>query len=397
VLLLATLTACSPREPSSPCPAPEPAPAQDPPRDARRVLLVTLEATRADALGAWGDERGLTPGLDHLAERSLRFSRAYAHAPWTMPSVGTLMTSLLPRDHGVRQWTDDFVPGQVTLATALHDAGWRTEAIVAHVAFDPAETAFEVGFDRFEMSFRSQPDGAGSPVGIETSTHLTDLAVPTLERLQAGAEPFLLWLHYFDPHDTYLPHDDLLDLGDDDPSLYASELAWTDTQLRPVLDLALADPDLVVVVVADHGEEMFDHGDVGHTRTLYEELVHVPLLLRAPGITAGVDDAPVGTIDLAPTLLELVGVPVPVGFAGRSLLPAPVGRDLFSETSRLWHVRAMLRWPWKVVWDLDRDAGELYDVCSDPREQDDRWGDEPDLARALQSSLAETYPEVPPP
>jgi arylsulfatase A-like enzyme len=154
------------------------------------------EPLRADHLGAWGDPRGLTPHLDAFAATAVRFSQAHSAAPWTKPAMGSVMTSLLPKDHGVRQWENQFAPDQVTLATTLQDAGYTTEAIVAHNAFAAAQNGFDLGFDSFVETWRLQPE-PGSPDEIETSTYLTDRALEALTRLEEAEQPFFLWVHYF--------------------------------------------------------------------------------------------------------------------------------------------------------------------------------------------------------
>jgi choline-sulfatase len=363
------------------------------PSPVTRILLVTVDTLRADHLGAWGASRGLSPAIDRLASSSLQFTQAHAHASWTKPSVGTVMTSMLPRDHGVTGWRTEFAPDQETLAKVMLEAGWRTEAYVVHGAFVPEINEFERGFEVFELAWKSQ-DAESSPEGYETSAHLTDLAIPALQRLQEAGEPFLMWVHYLDPHRQYLPHAGAFALGEDDPSLYAGEVGWTDGQLERLLQVAEADPSLVIVFLADHGEELGDHGGWGHAHTLYEELVHVPLTLRAPGLAPRMDATPVGAIDLAPTLLSLAGLPIPAEFVGQPLLPTPEARPIFSETEQYGGVRGSLEWPYKVLWDLAEARGELYDLESDPQEQQDLWLIEPERAQAQLQRLIEQYPEI---
>ena len=369
---------------------PRPLPEADP---VSRILLVSIDTLRADHLGAWGDGRGLTPALDAFAERSLRFSRAHAHAPWTKPSMGSVMTSVLPSDHGVVEWNTAFAPGQVTLASLLHDAGWATEAYVSHSAFVPQSNEFEVGFDAFELSWQSQGEQR-RPEQLETSVHLTDLALSALERLSAGDAPFFLWVHYLDPHRAYLRHDEWMNLGEDDASRYAVEVAWTDRELGRLLTVAEQDPRLAVVVLADHGEEFLDHGGLSHGHTLYEELIHVPLMLRAPGVAPGIEETAVGTLDVAPTLLQLAGLPVPSSFQGRPLLPAPSARPVFSEVERAADKRSVLDWPYKLIWDAGEGRGELYHLQDDPGELRDLMSEQPERAEALKALLAERYPEI---
>jgi choline-sulfatase len=358
-----------------------------------RILLVSIDTLRADHLGAWGGSLGLSPGLDRFVSGSLQFSQAHAHASWTKPSVASVMTSVLPRNHGVRGWNTEFGPDQDTLASLLSEAGWRTEAYVVHGAFVPEANEFERGFEIFDLAWRSQVE-EGHPEDLETSAHLTDLAVSALQRLQAAEEPFFLWVHYLDPHRVYLPHEGALALGEDDSSLYAGEVGWTDAQLDRLLQAAEQDPELLTVFWVDHGEELGDHGAWGHAHTLYEELIHVPLALRVPGLPPRVDPTPVGLIDLAPTLLTLAGQPVPDAFLGESLLPVPSLRPIYAETDQYGAQRASIDWPYKLIWDLEEGRGELFHLEDDPEELQDLSLLEPARADALLQRLRELYPEI---
>jgi choline-sulfatase len=378
------------------CRSPEPAPSGaevSPLPPATRVLLVSIDTLRADHLDAWGGSLGLSPAIDRFVSGSLQFTRAYAQAPWTKPSMTTVMTSLLPRDHAVTSWRSELAPEHQTLAALMQQAGWRTEAYVVQGAFLPRMNEFERGFDVFELAW---PGGGGevSPEELETSAYLTDMALPALQRLQEAGDPFLLWVHYFDPHRRYLPHEAGLALGEDEPSLYAGEVGWTDTQLDRLLEVAVQDPSLVIVLLADHGEELEDHGGWGHAHTLYEELIHVPLALRVPGLPAGADDTPVGLVDVAPTLLSLAGLPQPAALQGQPLLPAPSARPVLSETDEHGGRRGSIEWPWKLVWDLEQRQGELYELEADPGERQDLWLLEPERAQAQLQRLAEAYPEI---
>lgn len=351
----------------------------------RRVLLVSVDTARADRLDGWA----LTPAIGRFSAGSRRWTQARAHAPWTKPSMTTAMSSLLPAEHGVTGWRDALPEDVPTLVTALHDAGFVTEAYVSHTALVPDADNFDVGFDRYELSW----DTALDHEHLETSTRLTDLALEALGRLR-DEDRSLLWVHYADPHDAYLHHDEHLHLGDDEPSVYDEEIAWTDHQLARLLAAAEDDPDLAIVLLTDHGEELGDHGGWGHAHTLYDEVVRVALVVRAPGLAPAACPESVGLVDLAPTVLALTGVAPPEGFRGRSLLaeaePAPVPM----ETRRASDLRGLVRWPHKVIWHVDAGYGELYDLAADPREQDDRWEAEDELADELFAELAAIWPEV---
>lgn len=369
----------------SAAPVPVGAPAE------RSILLVSLDTTRRDHLGAYGERRPLTPAIDRFGATARRYTQARSAAPWTKPAMGSVMTNLLPADHGVTQWEDTFAPDQVTLATVLHDRGFRTEAYVSHVAFKPQDNRFQLGFDEFHTTWTEQPE-PGTPTEIETSTYLTDAATAALARLAEARAPFFLWVHYVDPHDAYLDHHEPVELGHGDAERYAEEIAWTDGQLRRLLREADAHEALTVVLLADHGEELLDHGGWGHTHTVYEELVHVPLLVRHPELPPGVDDTPVGTVDLAPTILWAVGEPPEPAFPGSSFLPSSRARPVAHETRRVWNVRGYTDWPWKGVYDLDAGTSALYDLSTDPGEATDRSADAPAVRERIDAAARAIWP-----
>jgi choline-sulfatase len=379
----------------------EPAPHSSAPHSAvvepgppRGLVLVSIDTTRLDHLGAYGEARGLTPALDAFAATARRFTQARSAAPWTKPAMGSVMTNLRPPEHGVMQWEDQFRRGQPTLATVLHRRGYHTEAYVSHTAFSPWENRFHVGFDTFVTTWTEQPV-PGSPGDVETSSYLTDRAIEAFERLSATGEPFLLWVHYFDPHDEYLDHEKPLSLGTDVPSRYAEEIAFTDAHLGRLLAATAAAPTVPVVVFADHGEELWDHGELGHAHTVYDELVHVPLLVRHPALAPGVDDTPVGTIDLAPSALWALGEAPDPAFPGASFLPVAAPAAVAHETRRSADLRGLTDWPWKGVIDLATGERRLYDLAADPGELVDVGAEHPEVAAPLEARMRALWPELP--
>jgi len=355
------------------------------------VLLITVDTLRADHVGLYGEERGLTPNIDAFFADGLRYTTAYAHSGWTKPSVATLMTAQLPVEHGVVQWQDVLSPALPTLGSALRRAGWRTEAVVAHSAVDET-SGLQHGFEAFDTSaFASR----GYPGDFLTSAELTAAALPRLASLMADETPWLLWLHYFDPHNDYFDHDDVLDLGTDEIARYAEEVAFTDHHIGRVLAEVSGRQGVTVALVGDHGEELNEHGAIGHSQALYEQLVRVPLLVRSTGLRGAVIDAPVGLIDLAPTLLERVDVPFPESFRGVSLLPVPVARPVVMERSNNGNWRGLVDGTSKLMWDVAQQKSALFDLAADPLERSNLLGVQPEEAQRMLDLLRETYPELP--
>ncbi|MEQ1566665.1 MAG: sulfatase [Myxococcota bacterium] len=361
---------------------------------APNLVLVTIDTLRVDPLGPWGGDPGLTPALSAFAADSTVFDQAISAAPWTKPAVTTIFTSQLPRDHGVTQWEPEYAlpPETPTLTTALRAAGYETSAVVSHLALDPEEgNHFEVGFDRFDRSVL----GLGHPHVVTSAEPVADLALAELDHLRP---PFFLWTHFFDAHANYLPHPEH-PTGDLPYDLYQGEIAWIDDQLGRLLDAA-SDPDTVVVVMADHGEEFYDHGGVEHTHTLYDELVHVPLIVHRPGDAPSRVGVTVGSIDVAPTILAALEVPAPSTFTGEPLTWTAAGpsavadRTVFSETSRQAALRSVTRGAHKLVHDLATGGWTLFDRSADPGETVDASAAQPEVRAELEARLRETYPEI---
>jgi choline-sulfatase len=364
----------------------------------RSVLLVTLDTTRADRLGCYGHPRARTPRLDRLAAEGVRFLNAFADAPITLPSHVTLFTALYPFEHGVRN-NGNFrlAERHPTLATVLRGRGYRTAAFVSSFVLD-RRYGLARGFETYDDRMESAP-GPASTLEAERRGDKTALALAGwLERQASAGGPFFAWLHLYDPHE---PYDPPAPFRDTFAEPYDGEIAFTDAALGLVLDeltaLGLLDRTLVAVV-ADHGEGLGDHGEETHSMFVYDSAIRVPLILRGPGLLpAGTEvEAPVRTIDLVPTLLDLLEVPplatpharsLRAVIEGRSSAPAPA---VYAETyvPQLYMNGAPLR----AVRDeryklIDAPRPELYDLARDPGETQDRYRDEPKVAAALRAEL----------
>ena len=315
------------------------------------VFILNIDMLRADHVGAYGYARDTTPELDRLARQGVLFRRAHSHASWTFPSVVTLLTGLLPTSHGARYARDGghFVTTTVsddivTLAETLRGAGYATAAFVTNPLLKRA-SGLAQGFDVYRDEFVGDWFLDGSPqwwIASMTAEHVDAAVLDWLDR--TPDTPHFVYLHYIDVHGPYLTTRPWgRPAGSVAPNL--AEFARTSGRMRSLmLDLydgalqhldgeigglvrALAARGILdrslLIVTADHGEEFHDHGGFGHGHTLYEELVHVPLIMartKAFPQTRIVDDV-VGQIDLVPTIAELVGVPPPPGLPGRSLVP----------------------------------------------------------------------------
>jgi arylsulfatase A-like enzyme/Flp pilus assembly protein TadD len=391
----ATAVALWPREsPSRGAPAGPPGP-----RD--NLLLITLDTTRADRLGAYGHAAARTRHLDRLAAEGVRFETALSPAPITLPAHASIFTGLYPFAHGVRNNGNFYLgEGVPTLATVLKRQGYRTAAFVGSFVLD-RRYGLARGFDTYDDRMRG---GDERVIALEAErrgdrTALALQAWLQAQAPQAAGAPFFVWLHLYDPHEPYRPPRPFRDLFADSP--YDGELAFTDAVVAAVLDqlrAAGAASDTLVAVVGDHGESLGDHGEETHSMFVYESALRVPLILWRPGrLPAGkVVREPVRATDLAPTLLELLGAPPLTTPHARSLVPLIEGRPagpvpaLYGETLlpqlyMNWAPLASLRDErWKLV---QAPHPELYDLQTDPREEHNLYAAQPQRARALQEAL----------
>ncbi len=408
------------------------------------MVVIVIDTLRADRLGCYGSDLGATPRIDRFAEQSVVFEKAYSHAPWTLPSMASLFTSQVPLQHRADGMGNRFralAEEAVTLAETFQDASYRT-AGVFNVRFLSASFGMTQGLDQVDVHLGDHN------LDTRQATGTTDAALEWLD--EVGSESFLLMVHYFDPHLVYEPPQPYRrrfaapeDQETDDPvfgdgremiayhtgrleiagkvvrrleRLYNGEVAYTDAEVGRLLD-GLEERGLaatsVVVLLSDHGEEFGDHGRFEHAHSLYDELLHVPLIVRAPGIGAGRVRSTVGMMDVAPTLCELSGLDVPPGFAGvgmHDLMLGQVGSDrpVYAQ-GNLWRPSGF-SWregPHKLIvtpafMETERRI-ELYDVAADPREQRNLSTLQPERAsRMLETAEAyqrwarqQANPEVP--
>jgi arylsulfatase A-like enzyme len=376
------------------------------------VLLVVVDTLRADHLGCYGYERDTSPHIDRLAAEGVRFEEAYSQAPWTTPSIGSLLTSRYASEIGIYDEKSVLSDDLVLLPEVLRDHGYRTGAVISH-HFCSRQWNFDQGFESFDES---------NVLGhaAVTSESVTSKALEFVDA--SDGRPFFLWAHYFDPHFAYIGHDehpfpgpagyegpirDGLEykqiyrmrnaLTDVDMRemirFYDSEIAHTDRWLGALFDglreRGLWD-DLLVVFTADHGEEFKDHGGLGHSRTVFQEAVHVPLLVKRPGgAHAGrVVTEPVPLLDVFPTILEHAGAPPSPGIRGQPLFDlARDERSIVSETRRKGGVRAVVRGRYKLIHRADAGQIQLFDLEADPSELTDLAQSSADVAERLRADL----------
>jgi len=385
------------------------------------VIIYLVDALRSDRLGAYGCPRGLSPRLDAMAEQGVVFTDMTAQSSWTKAAVASIFTGIWPRAHGVNG-PDDRLPEHLpTIAERLHDAGYRTGAVVAN-AYVGRPFGFARGFDHFE--YLEYGKGRSDVVGDRVESWLN-----TLDK----TAPFFLYIHAIDPHAPYAPPDtfrerfapDVEDstvgrveivrgivLGDVEPTaglerdlraLYDAEVAANDASFGRLLDLLEADgrlEDTLVIFTSDHGEAFGEHGSWTHGLDLYNEVLAVPLVIRLPGGSeAGRRvTAPVQHIDLLPTILDQCGVEGLLTLPGSSLVTgdglAAVGEDrTVLAYLDYWgkHGAAVIKDGWKLIDPLSAEFGEgreLYRHDVDPAETRDLAVDSPVRSGWLASQLA---------
>ena len=380
------------------------------------VLVVTFDTVRSDAIGCYGDPRARTPNVDALAAEGVRFARAIAPAPTTLPSHSTIFTGLDPLTHGVHN-NGTFKLGEerTTLAELLGARGYQTAAVIGAFVLE-ARYGLAQGFASYEDELQLDGAAKGAAHFIERDAKtVTDRALQWLEQRKT-AEPFFLWTHYFDAHMPYTAPLEYL-RGERRPANaaydaeavrreYLAEVSYADAQLGRLLEalgpVALA--RTLVVFTADHGEGLGEHGEYTHSRLIYEGSLRVPLILSNatlfPGANA-VSDRVVGLVDIVPSVLELLGQDAPAGLDGQSVFqvaPDPA-RAIYSESyvtlfNHGWApLHALTRLQDKLIlaprseyYDLKTDAGENRNLFGPTQPQSAQ------LARALQARLAKVRP-----
>jgi arylsulfatase A-like enzyme/Flp pilus assembly protein TadD len=362
------------------------------------LLLITIDTLRADRVGAYGGGR-LTPALDRLAAGGIRLSRAYGHAPLTLPAHASILTGLVPATHGVRNnGSYALDPRPRTLAEQLRQAGYRTAAFVGAFVLD-ARFGLNRGFDVYDDKIGSDKGTLTFAVTKRSADRVTKLAGDWIAGNRQATQgttasnPWFVWIHLFDPH---TPYNAPLQLA---PDPYDNEVAYTDAKLGALFDQLRATGQLdhtLVIVLADHGESLGEHGELTHGLFAYNATLRIPMIISGPGIHQEIMETPIAQIDVLPTTLDLLGVEIPSPIDGHSGLPAIRGEDvpdypiyfeaLDAYLTRNWApLTGVIADGWKYI---ELPEPELYDLERDPGELNNLAGREPGRMAALQRRLA---------
>jgi arylsulfatase A-like enzyme len=401
-------------------------------REARRnLLLISIDTLRADHLSAYGYERETSPAIDALAGEGVLFENPIAQRGSTWPSLTSILTSMYPRSHGVRSNGVQLEASKRILAEWLQERGYATGAFLTNMT-----TAPNRGFD-------VKPE---LPKGADRDLRATQAALRWIR--EQRERPFFAWLHLMAPHHPYRPRGprpagfDTGYRGELDGShetlhgIYKRREALSQAELAHIVSLYDADvleadghvgllldgldraelaESTLVVLVSDHGEELYEHNHYFfHSNSIYQSVLRVPLILRLPGVLPAGLRVPdvIETVDIAPTVLELLGIPRPSGFEGRSLterifaggVPAPGDAAAFSELGP--GIASMRTERWHYIHNPDGltspgtaagdeghepyfriERGELYDVIDDPRETRNLVRERPEVAASLRRRL----------
>ncbi len=372
------------------------------------LLVITLDTVRADRLGTYGYERGSTRTLDRFAAPGIVFEQAIAPTPTTLPSHATIFTGLEPPDHGVRNNGSYVVADDVvTMAEVLRDAGYETAAFVASYVLD-SRYGLAQGFHTYD-------DAIEATAGKTRAGHLNQRRADVVTRSavdwfdayrdRASGQPFFMWVHYFDAHQPYELGPGFFEEYENEP--YDGEIAFIDANVDGLMThLYLADvlPTTLVVLTADHGEGLGDHGEATHSRLVYDTTQRVPLVLHAPALfpeAVRVSDRVVGLVDVMPTVLDLLGI------AGAP--PSPTARHLLArgDRSRAIYVETLVpleNHGWAPLFGLRRlhdkyiraPEPEYYVVEEDPGELTNRYREYPDALDVLVTELDRRLSAWPP-
>lgn len=402
------------------------------------VILISIDTLRADHLGCYGYGRNTSPAIDRLAGRCVRFVNAFSPSSWTLPAHMSLHTSQYPHVHGVEDGLLALHDESTTLAEVLKRAGYRTSAFISW-AYLESKYGFGQGFDEYHELLPPKDQIDSTTRAAFKAQRVTDEVIAWLD--QGQDEPVFLFVHYFDPHIDYAPpppYDTLFDADYQgqasgsffwvrphikglhgttpglDPrdvehleALYDGEIRYTDThvgRLLEAIDARLGLDNCLLILASDHGEEFNDHGSLeGHQWTLYEEIIHIPMLVGLPDRAhAGtVVNTPVGLVDVAATILDCLDLPPEPSFQGRSLVglmgadePAAAETLVYSETRRFNIKQSVRGARFKLIYTQDTKVNrfgipivagfELYDLLEDPSERKNIF----DLANPVARSLA---------
>jgi arylsulfatase A-like enzyme len=386
------------------------------------MILISIDTLRADRVGAYGYARETTPRLDALAGRGVVFENVIAECSWTLPSHVTMLTGLAPSTHGTVLPNLRVADDVRLVSQIVREHGYRTLGLTGG-GYVGAHHGFDRGFETFDDTDRTLAET------LQRATAALDAYGPR--------ERFFFFLHTYDVHCPYTPSPRFAELFGDDPGAefietrgrcgnpHFNSMRLSDGQVRFIsnhYDASVREADdalgkffaalderglferTVVIVTSDHGEEFREHGQIGHERTLYRESLMVPLVIHAPSLRPRRVAEPVGLIDLAPTLLDLAGIPAPAEMEGRSLLPlvrgekgpdgVPAGEAFaraprFSELDRHVPLRSVTAQELHLIVNRKTGRLELFDFRADPMEQVNLAAADSSRARSLAALVAD--------
>jgi len=325
------------------------------------IVLITIDTLRADHLGCYGYKQNTSPNLDAFAKESLLFENAYSAVPLTLPSHATILTGLYPERHGIRDNAHFAWKQSPLIQLALQKHGYNTAAFVSGAPLS-ASFGLNRGFSIYEDQF----------TGAErTANETTERALQWLKNVR---KPYFLWVHYFDPHAEYEPPPTFRKKFSDP---YDGEITFVDQELSRLLQAV--GKSAAVLITADHGESLGEHGETTHAIFVYNATMHVPLLLRSPGLAPGKRKDAVSLADIAPTILELAGLK-PTQLDGVSLLQEKKSRTLIAESlyaqrnygyaplyASVREGKKFIQAPEPEFYDLSADAKELNNLVKKSR------------------------------
>ncbi len=407
------------------------------------VISIGVDTLRPDHLGCYGYERRTSPNIDWLAGEGVLFENTISQCPWTLPSFATLFTSLYPTQHGAGTLRNKMRTSFPTLATLLSEAGYTTGGIISAPVLSSA-TGIARGFQHYDVGEESL---------FRTADEVTARA---LEWIDSGhGRPFLLFLHYWDPHDPYgppPPYDTAFDpsyegklgntvtlrslaigsaaqvgftLSEDSSSiderdrahvvaLYDGEIAFADSMIGELLR-GLKERDLrentIIVLLSDHGEEFFEHNGVGHGHTFYNEVIRATLVMACPEVIPGnrrVTEQ-VRLLDVTPTILDLLGLASDPGFEGVSLVPLIENRGALAGTDGMLfppraaysegiregpEKKAVIIYPWKLIYEISSTGEELFNLGQDSAESENLIDEHREVAAPLEELLTRALFEM---
>lgn len=381
-----------------PAPPPTPAETGKPLQAPRSILLITVDTLRADHLSSYGYARPTSPNIDALAARGVRFERAYSPSAFTPQAIPALLAGRYPSElHRTFSHFSRYPKGNHFIAEKLRDAGYRTAAVVSHFYFKK-HYGLAAGFDDYDT--RPIPAGDSSIDDRVTSSAITARAVEWLEKSAQEKKPFLLWVHYLDPHKNYLRHKDHSIFGNQPIDLYDGEILHTDFHIGRLLKAFEKHPAsqrAAVIFTADHGEGFGDHGYRFHGRSVYDDQIRVPLIIAIPGAKPAVRKSPTGLVDIAPTMRALAALKPDPALRGLDLMPfvegdgePPFERPILADmppAPLTKNLRALIKGHYKLIHYVATNQTLLFNLTEDPGEKRNLMRSEAERGKELAAEL----------